>query len=222
MLTRKTFIFLVIYIILGIVYFYFDIKNQKEELQYIIPSLIATLFIYYLAASQSRYNYLFIITLIFQLIADLTLSQLGQESFNISLSLYFTVKLLLILVVTNKIGIIQPNDIYLIFAPILITLSAVVYIIFASIGLQQLLLFMFTLVVSVLLSLSYHYYYKSKKKSALWFLLGILAYVICDIFSGLNQLVKPDFYYDVINTAAYLIALFCITHSMTLIREQEK
>lgn len=219
----KKHIFLSLYIVLGTIYFYFDILNQKQVLQYIIPSLITILTVYYLtSAAKKYYDYLFIIMLIFQLIADLTLSQFGQNDFIYSLSLYFVVKLLLILIVTNKIGIIQPNDIYLIFVPIVTTLLVIVYIIFASIELLQILLFMFTLVVSVLLSLAFHYYYKSKKESAKFFLIGIISYVICDIFSGLNQLVKPDIYYDAINTLAYLIALFCITYSMILDAKESK
>lgn len=214
---------LVIFSLAGLVYLYLEVMNYNDIVINVgAPAIIGLLFIFYTSSVKKKLNYLYVFVLLLQLIGGMIITEQGSNNFLIGFSIFFIVNILLILIVTNKLEIINPNDIYTKYAPFTLLFLIIIYIIFTRIGVYTILFLIFGFLAAVFTSIAYHYYSKAIEKSALWILLGALAYLICDVFTGLYFLVSKNIYYDAFDSVFYLIAIYCINHAMILDANEEK
>lgn len=214
---------LAIFSLFGLIYIYLEAMDYNEIIINIgTPIIVGLLFIFYITAVKRKINYLYILVLLLQLIGGMIITKQGNNNFLIGFSIFFIVNILLILIVTNKLGIINPNDVYTKYAPFTLVFLIIVYAIFTKIGVYTVLFLIFGFLAAIFASIAYHYYSKTIKKSASWILWGALAYLICDVFTGLYFLVSKNIYYDIADSIFYLVAIYCINYAMILDASEEK
>lgn len=215
---------LIIFLFVALLYVYLEVMNyDKMVINIATPIIISTLFLFYIIVAKRKSNLLYVLVLLLQLIGGMIITKQGDDNFLIGFSIYFLVNILLILIVTSKLGIITTNEVYTKYAPFTLLFSIVIYYIFAQIGVFKILFLVYGVVAAIFASLAYHYHYKSFKDSTFWMLYGSLAYLVCDVFTGLYFLVSKNIYYDIGDSVFYLTAIYCINYSMILdVSQNEK
>lgn len=211
----KKSISLFLFIIVSINYVFFRVV-ENEELMYVFkPLVIFTLAVHYLI-SANRINRLYILVLVFQLIGDFIFVKEDMDSFMLGIGFFFMINILLSLIITNRIGIINPKDIFRVFIPVSIIILAIVYVIFASVGFIKVLVLTFTLTVAVLLSASVKYYAVFKRESSKWMPAGVILTIVCYISAGAIRLIKPNVLFSVLESSTYCFSVYCYSRFIVL------
>lgn len=203
-------IFITIFIVISILYILFRVLENQQLMFVFKPLVVITGSLYYIF-STTKVNYVFIIILILQLIGDTIFIKEDMDSFMFGINFFFAINILLSLMITNKIGLLHPKDIFKIFLPVLILFLILVYVVFASTGLIKVLISTFALTVAILFSAALKYYLNSKQDSAKWILTGISSLILCYIFAALIRLVKPNIIFSFLEASCYCFYVFCLT-----------
>lgn len=206
-LSKKN-ISLALYFVVSCAYVFFRVHDSRQ-LMYIFKTLVVVMLTVTYLVSITKISRLYVLILVFQLIGDLIFVKEDIDSFMLGIGFFFIINILLSLMVSEKIGVINPKDIFKIFIPVLIGILSVVYVIFASVGFIKVLVLTFTLTVAILLSVAVKYYLVSKKASSVWMLVGVITMIACYIFAGAIRLISPHILFSVLEASAYCFSIFC-------------
>lgn len=181
--------------------------------------MFSTLILYYIVfVKKEKINYLFILVLITQAIADLFFVEKQiYLNYIVGLSLYFIVNLLLVIVLNTKVkeNNVKQARLVVVIGFVLLALFAV-FLVFVV---KQLLPIIYALMMILLVYSAYQYYTLHTRFSSFLMLFGVSAYLVCAAAASLGVFMMFNFYYVSIQVVTYVIAMYCITSA--LINESE-
>lgn len=215
----KNNILLTLYFVMSILYAYYRLFLDIDELLFFRSSALILLFLNY-AFKVKKVDFLFLIVLLLEFIAGYVFL-LNDNGFVQGLAIFLIINLLLTVIITKRIGIIDKEDVTKIASIFGATLLVAVYFIFKSAGHIRLLLVVFGVVFSMVLSCSYLDYKKNKGVFSIWFLVGVVLFLVRYILAGYTRLLESNNALNILEALSYIIGIFCFTKAMISTNEKE-
>lgn len=211
---HKKYFFLLLYIGLVITYLCTNAINNVKTSQVYVIAIFSTLALSYLFSFKGKINYLFLLLLVLQASADFFYIKEGISNFSIALTLYFSVDVILGLMLRSRIKKLGNNERQVkIISSTLVVLS-VLFVLFLILNLVNIVTIIFGLMMLFLVWLAYNYHANAPKDSSFWLLFGVFAYLGSSLLSSFEIFIAPNIYYVNLKVLIYVTAMYCITKAV--------
>lgn len=182
--------------------------------------MFSTLILYYLTSvKREKINYLFVLVLLLQGVGDLFFVEKELLlNYTVGLCVYFTVNLLMVLMLATKIKKKRVAQTRVIISIAFALLA--LFIVFLLLAMKSAVIVAYALMMILLVYSAYHYYTLYTQLSSFLMLFGTSAYLVCNIAASLGVFMMFNFYFMSIQVVAYTLAMYCITSA--LIAENQK
>lgn len=194
---------LILYLFAGIVFGYGNITENELLSKIGIFSIIPCILSYYLLENKKT-NIIYVIALIAAYVGDITF---GKKDINIdliSLAGFIIFNLLLVIIVSEKMQQIKLRKVLIIAHLLAIVLLSISYRIVETVDETFIAISIYFFSLSLLCSLCILYYTKAKSKGSLYFLVGVLSFIIASISKQFEYTKSTTYLIIIINVVAYL------------------
>lgn len=209
-------VLLILYFVISVLYIYYRLYYDINELLF-FRSLALVLLVLNYVFKVEKMNFLFLTVLLLEFIAGYVYL---LNSFVSGLTIFLIINLLLTVIITNRIGVIEKEDVTKIAMISGVTLLVATYFIFKSAGNIKFLLVIFGVVFSVLLSCSYLDYKKNSGVFSIWFMIGVVLFLMRYILAGYIRLLESSDFLKILEALCYIIGIFCLTRALILDNER--
>lgn len=205
-LNIKKYFFLLLFFIIAFVYGYFNIVSNEDGLFIAKFFLVPSLLVHYLVTSEKK-NVIYILALIFASIGDLLLGNIYLTNEVIGVGCFICFNLLMIVIISERIGVIKGNKLILAFVPLLFIVLSIIYFLFdAYVGGIRTLLIIYYIIFAMLCSFSLYYYICRKTKDSLFFFLAAVLFFLSNITKGFEVFRSADVLMKISNISFYVLA----------------
>lgn len=208
-------ILVVFFVALSILYTKVKLDNDTGLMQTFSALAVFVLLIYYTTASI-KVNIHYIAALVSLLVADLLFVYDEFYLYMSGLTFFLLYNASLLMILIGKIGLIKKSHLYKIVIPTTILFLSLTYLVFAGLSNLKALIIIFGVILSFLISAALGYYTQSSKKSSIIMLIGVLLLVANYVFGGMNKLLLPSNYYEILESISYSVGIFLITKAMII------
>lgn len=215
----KNNLLLVFYFVISMVYIYYRLFLDVDELLFFRSFALVLLVLNY-SLKVKKLNFLFLAVLLLEFIAGY-IFLLSDNGFIEGLAIFLIINLLLTVIITKRIGVIEKEEVAKTAMILGVILLVATYFIFKSAGHIKFLLVIFGIVFSVLLSCSYLDYKKNSGVFSVWFLVGVMLFLVRYIFAGYTRLLQNNDVLNVFEALSYIFGIFCFTKAMISVDEKE-
>lgn len=194
---------LILYLFAGIIFGYGNITENELLSRIGIFSIIPCILSYYLLENK-KINLIYLVALISAYVGDITF---GKKDINIdliSLAGFIIFNLLLVIIVSEKMQQIRLRKTLIITHLLAIALLSISYRIVETVDETFIAISIYFFSLSLLCSLCILYYTKAKSKSSLYFLIGVLSFIIASISKQFEYTKNTTYLIIIINAVAYL------------------
>lgn len=214
----KKYFFLILFFIAALVYGYFNIMNNQAWLYKVKFFLVPSLLVHYLLTSKKK-NTAYILALIFASVGDLMLSGVALTNEIIGVGCFICFNLLMIIIVSEKIGVVKGDKFLLAFVPLLIIIISVVYFLFNNyVGKIKTVIIIYFVIMALLTSFSLYYYLCRKTGESLLFFLAVLLLFLSNITKGYESFRTAGVVLKIINITFYALAHYLFYKSIDIQR----
>lgn len=198
---------LILYLIARFVFGYGNITENELLTRIGIFSIVPCILCYYFLENKKT-NLTYVVALMAVYIGDITFNKTDLKVDLISVSGFIFFNLIMIVIVFERIKYLKLRKVLLTTHLLVITLISITYFITQIFDTKLIIISIYLFSLSLLCSLCISYYVKSKSKDSLYFLIGVLSYIIASISKQYEYIEKTTALIVVINVCSYLSAQY--------------
>lgn len=198
-------VFLILFYVFGIVYCYGNITNNNILSTIGIHCIVPSIAIYYLFNAKNK-NLIYLVALVASYIGDITFYKNDINIDLISLGGFIIFNLLILIIVFEKMRLVKFGKIFIITPILMILFMITTYIVFDTIDYRFLAIGVYFFSLSLLTSFCVQYYRSTKSDISLYFLIGVIAYIIASLTKEFEYINANNTIMLIINASAYLAA----------------
>lgn len=210
-------IFLIIFFIISFIYGYSIINKIDSQIYFFKPFIILSILIHYVLRA-SKINTVFLVGLSFAFCGDLLFNIVTPETIIIAMGCFLIFNLVLMLIATERVGVLSARKLLITTVPFLILFLLVLHFFFDNIGNMQILIITYGAIVVLLGSFSLNTYLKNRDNESLLFFIGSLFFVVASVSKGLKEFSfsYSEFYINITNIISYVLSIFFFSQSLIL------
>lgn len=198
---------LILFIVFGILLCYGDITGNYLLRRIGIYSIIPCITTYYLFTTKKK-NTLFLVALVASYIGDITFNKEGLTIDLISLGGFIIFNLLMLIIVFERMRYVKFRNVLVYTAIIGTILTYLSYSIIDIIDKTFIIIGIYCLSISLLSAFCVVYYLKGKSKEAMYFLIGVVSYIIASITKEFEYIESTSTALIILNVSSYLSTLY--------------
>lgn len=211
----KEYLFLLLFFVAAVFYGFYNVNNDFDKVQLIKWFLVPSLLVHYLINSEKK-NSIYITALVFCSIGDLVLNNQEKEMQIVAVGCFLIFNLLMIIIVSIRIGIVKGDKLMRFFIPLLMVFVSLTYFLFADFMKEKMpLIILYFVVLALLCSFSFYYLVNKKTKQGLLFFIAAVSFFLCNIFKGFESYKQASALMKVLNISFYSLSHYLYYKAIT-------
>lgn len=212
----KEYFFLLLFFVAAILYGYFNVINDSEDTQFVKWFLVPSLLVHYLLNAKKK-NWVYVLALVFASCGDLALDRGEIITEVLGVGFFIGFNLLMIVIISEKIGVIKENKFLQAFVPLLLIIISIIFFLFDDyVGEIRAVIMIYFIILALLSSFSLYYHLCRKTKESLFFFLAVVLFFLNNISKGYESFRTAGVFIKIMNISLYVISHYLYLKSIDI------
>lgn len=211
----KEYLFLLLFFVAAVLYGFYNVNNDFDKVQFVKWFLVPSLLVHYLINSEKK-NIIYITALVFSSVGDLVLNNQDETIQIVAVGCFLIFNLLIIVLVSIRIGVIKGRKLISTFVPLLIVFVSLTYFLFADYMKEKMpLITLYFMVLALLCSFSFYFLINKKTKQGVFFFIAAISFFLCNILKGFENYKQAGVLMKVLNISFYSLSHYLYYKAIT-------